>query len=471
MTATPRNLEVEQSLLGSLLVNNDTIALVRGIVNPAHFAEPLHARIYLAVCKMHDDGVDATALTVKPRFENDQTMIDLGGMLFLAGLVSCALPVHATSYARQIRELADRRSLLAACDQLSEEAGDTADNGDYRKAAAEHVSTVSDLLEGSTQRKHSYTLGEAATVVCDRLDRMASGEPDPNAIPTGIQALDDITGGLRRGNYVILAGRPSMGKTAVGVQLALNVAKAGHGVGYFSLEMPATSLTERCIANHLWMPETQIAYVDIANGRLDERQGRWVRQARDDVQALPLRIDDRPALTAAQVETQSRVWASSFQRDGKKLDLVLIDHLHKMTATEYTNPVQVFTHVSARLADLSKKLDCPVLALAQLNRGVESREDKRPLLSDLRESGAIEQDADVVIFAFRESYYLERHKGKSFGDEADRLAMLSECQNQLELIIAKNRQGPIGTTNLWADMPCNVIRDQHAYQSMKVQAA
>ncbi len=469
-TAPPQNLDVEQALLGSLLVNNDTIALVRGIVSPGHFAEPLHARIYDAVCRMHDDGTDATALTLIPRFENDATMAELGGVAYLAQLSGCAVPLNATSHARQIRELADRRTLIVEGERLAEDAADTSDNGDYRKSAAEHVSAVSDMLEGSTQRKHSFTLGEAADVVCERLDRMAAGEADPNAISTGIPVLDEVTGGLRRGNYVILAGRPSMGKTAVGVQIALNVSKAGHGVGYFSLEMPAASLTERCMANHLWMPETQIAYVDIANGRLDERQARWVRQARDDVQALPLRIDDRPALTAAQIEAQARVWASNYQREGKKLDLVVIDHLHKCTATEYTQPVQIFTHVSARLADLSKKLDCPVLALAQLNRGVEAREDKRPTLADLRESGSIEQDADAVIFTYRESYYLERQTFKDYEDEADRLAELAHCRDRLDLLVAKNRQGPIASVDVWCDLPCNVIRDPRELHEMDMEA-
>jgi replicative DNA helicase len=262
-----------------------------------------------------------------------------------------------------------------------------------------------------------------------------------------------------------------MGKSAIGVQVALNAARAGHGVLYSSLEMPAASLQERIYSSWLWSPDARIEYVDISQGIVGERELRWLKEARNDVDQLPMVIDDRAQLSPSDIEAQARVVASRLQRQGKSLDLLVVDHIHKMIAPPLQKPVEVFSNISARLADLSKKLDCAVLCLAQLNRGVESRENKRPLLSDLRESGAIEQDADVVMFAFRESYYLERHKGKSFEDEADRLAMLSDCQNRLELIIAKNRQGPIGTADLWADMPCNVIRDQHDYQNMEARAA
>jgi replicative DNA helicase len=263
-----------------------------------------------------------------------------------------------------------------------------------------------------------------------------------------------------------------MGKTAVGVQLALNVATAGHGVAYFSLEMPATSLTERCIASRLWMPDADgIAYTRISRGDLNERESRWVRQCRDDLDALPLDIDERPALSAAEIEAQARVFASRFQRQGKRLGLIVVDHLHKCIAPGYSKPVEVFTQVSARLADLAKKLDVPVLALAQLNRSVESREDKRPTLADLRESGAIEQDADAVIFTYRDAYYLERQSYRSMEDEADRLADLAKCQNRLELIVAKNRQGPIGTVDCWCNMACNVVRDPRDLHPMEVQAA
>jgi replicative DNA helicase len=310
----PQNLEAEQALLGTLMGNSDTIALIAGVVRPEHLAEPVHARIMDAICKAHEAGRTVSPLTLKTQFEAEATMAELGGWQYLVQLTASAVPaISAEVLARQIRELAERRRIIAGCDELAESARDTSGETDHRKVAAEHISELSDLLDGSAQRKHTFTLGEAAGVVCDRLDRMDKGEADPNAIPSGIGGLDQALGGLRRGAYIILAGRPSMGKTAVGVQLALNVAAAGHGVAYFSLEMPATSLTERCIASRLWMPNADgIAYTSISRGGLNEREGRWVRQCRDDLDALPLVIDERPALSASEIEAQARVFASRF---------------------------------------------------------------------------------------------------------------------------------------------------------------
>jgi replicative DNA helicase len=469
----PHNLEAEQALLGTLMASNDAIAIVAGVVRLEHFSEPVHARIMDAICKAHEAGSTASPLTLKPRFESDTTMAELGGWQYLVHLTANAVPsLSVEGLARQIRELAERRRIIAGCDDLAEAASDTSGETDHRKAAAEHISELSDLLDGSVRRKHAFTLGEAADVVCERLDRMANGEADPNAIPSGISGLDEALGGLRRGAYNILAGRPSMGKTAVGVQVALNVASAGHGVAYFSLEMPATSLTERCIASRLWMPVADsIAYTSISRGDLNDRENRWVMQCRNDLDALPLVIDERPALSASEIEAQARVFASRFQRQGERLGLIVVDHIHKMTAPGFTRPVEVYTHVSARLADLAKRLDCPVLTLAQLNRSVESRDDKRPTLADLRESGAIEQDADAVIFCYRDAYYLERQSCRSVEAEADRMADLAECQNRLELLVAKNRQGPIGTVDCWADMACNVVRDPRDLHGLEARAA
>jgi replicative DNA helicase len=469
----PKNLEAEQALLGTLITNNDTIALVAGVVQPEHFAEPVHARIMDAICKAHEAGSTVSPLTLKTQFDGDATMAELGGWHYLVNLTACAAPLaSAEELARQIRELAERRRIIAGCDDLAEAAGDTSGETDHRKAAAGYVSELSDLLDGSVRRKYAFSLGEAADVVCVRLDGMAKGEADPNAIPSDIAGLDEALGGLRRGAYNILAGRPSMGKTAVGVQVALNVASAGHGVAYFSLEMPATSLTERMIASRLWISNADsITYTDISRGRLNEQQIRWIRQARDDLDALPMVIDERPALSASEIEAQARVFASRFQRQGKRLGLIVVDHIHKCIAPGCSKPVEVFTQVSARLADLAKRLDCSVLALAQLNRSVESRDDKRPTLADLRESGAIEQDADAVVFTYRDAYYLQRQARRSAVAEADRMAELAECQNRLEMIVAKNRQGPIGTVDCWADMAFNVVRDPRDLQALETRVA
>ena len=468
MTAKPQNLEVEQSLLGSLMVNNDAVSLISGILTPDHFSEPLHSRIYSTICKMHGDGISATPLTLNPMFDSDATMAELGGKSYLASLTAHALPIAMEGHARQIRDLAQRRAVIEACGQVSEQASNPTADGSFIKTISEHISAMSGIIADSQSRKSQYKLSERISAACDIEDRSLSGEVDINSIPTGLTEFDKITGGLRKDNYAILAGRPSIGKTAAGVQIALNAGKAGYGVGYFSLEMPSISLTHRCISSHLYMPEAKIPYSDMGKGRLNARQVEWMRQASEDTKVVPFVIDDRPGLNAAEVEAQSRVWASDFERDGKNLDLIVVDHLHKMTEPRYDNPVQVFTYVSARLAELSKKLNCSVLCLAQLNRGVEGRDDKRPNLSDLRESGSIEQDADTVIFCYRDSYYLERKEYKDdMSKEDKRLSDLTECRNKFELIIAKNRQGPTQKVEAWCDMSCNVIRDFPNFQEKR----
>lgn len=298
------------------------------------------------------------------------------------------------------------------------------------------------------------------TLPDNRVARMRAGEPDRNAISTGIAALDAQTGGMHRGEYIILGGRPSMGKTALGVQLAYNVAQNGGGVFYASLEMPVPLLTPRIVACHLWMPGTQnIEYQAVLRGHLNEQQARFVASAADEMNHWPFIIDDAPGLSAGELEARALVSKSRLEQGGKSLDLVVVDHLHKMRHAGSQSKVAEYTEISARLAEIAKRLDCPVLALAQLNRAVEAREDKRPQLADLRESGSIEQDADTVLFVYRHAYYLERIRCTKADAEAGRLADLDAVRDKLEVIIEKQRSGPIGTVELFCAMAANVVRD------------
>ena len=317
------------------------------------------------------------------------------------------------------------------------------------------------LFDDSTERKTAYTIGEAASATVERIARIRNGEVDRNAIPTGIAAIDRFTGGLHRNEYIVLSGRPSMGKTALGVQLAYNVAEKGGGAFYASLEMPVASLMPRFLSCRLWTPGTvsNVDYQSILRGDVTDQQMRWIESAAKEMKSWPLTIDDAPGLAAPELEARVQVAKSKLERNGRSLDLVVVDHLHKMRHPGAQSKVSEFTEISSRLAEMAKRLDCPVLALAQLNRGVESRDDKRPQLADLRESGSIEQDADVVLFCFRAAYYLERRRCDDPNDEANRRADLDAVSHRLELNIEKQRSGPIGPLELWCDMAANAVRD------------
>lgn len=293
----------------------------------------------------------------------------------------------------------------------------------------------------------------------DRVKRMRAGEADPNAIKTGIAVVDKFTGGLHRGEYVILGGRPSMGKTALATQIAYNVAGQGGGVFYASLEMPMPLITPRFASCRLWAPDIDVDYQSIIRGEVDERTMRWLESAAEELKTWPLIIDDAAGLSASEIEARAQIARAKFERQGTRLDLVVVDHIHKMRHPGAQSKVAEYTEISARLAEMAKRLDAPVLTLAQLNRGVEARDDKRPQLADLRESGSIEQDADTVLFVYRPAYYLQRKRCSDPAAEADRMADLETVAHRLELIIEKQRSGPIGTLDLWCKMAANVVRD------------
>ena len=287
--------------------------------------------------------------------------------------------------------------------------------------------------------------------------RLYEGGVDENAIQTGISSYDELTGGLHRGEYIIFAARPSMGKTALAVQVAVNVSQAGHGVLYLSLEMPHCLLMPRFLSSHIWTAGSPVNCTSVSRGNVSEEELRRIKTAAKAIGDWPMVIDDEPALTPREVETRARLVQSRFERQGQSLDLIIVDHLHKMREPGCATKATEYTEISARLAEMAKRLNCPVLTLAQLNRGVESRNDKRPALADIRESGAIEQDADTVCFLYRESYYLQRVRSKSIEDEVDLRVQHSECANNLELIIAKQRSGPTKSVHTWCELSCNVV--------------
>ena len=467
----PHNTEAEQGLIGALLADSATTwPLVRAALKPAHFFEPVHSRLYEAIDILASAGKIASPVTVKNAFDKDETLAEIGGSQYLAQLVShAALRASLKDYAELLRDLAARRSAMTAAQDLITDASTIAAHEPFRPAIASHIHEMQQLFDDGSERRTSFTLGEASAAMVDRVKRMRAGEADPNAIKSGIASLDKFTGGFHRGEYIILGARPSMGKTALATQIAYNVAGQRRGTFYASLEMPTPLITPRFASCRLWSADrlTSIEYQRIIRGEVDERSMRWLESAAEELKAWPITIDDEAGLTAAEVEARAQIAKAKFERQDMTLDLVVVDHIHKMRHPGSLSKVSEYTEISARLAEMAKRLDCPVLALAQLNRGVEARDDKRPQLADLRESGSIEQDADTVLFAYREAYYLERRRCADPGAEADRMADLSKVANQLELIIEKQRSGPIGTIDLWCDMASNVVRDPAELHEME----
>ncbi len=283
-------------------------------------------------------------------------------------------------------------------------------------------------------------------------------------ISWGLRDLDFKTGGMKRGEMFVLAGRPGMGKTALALCVARAAAELGEPSLFFSLEMGSISLADRNLADVAFDRHNPIPYYSIANGTLSNAQAQRVIEAGRKQRDVPLTIDPAPGLTVSQMAARARKHKQALERQGKRLGPVFVDHMHIVKPSNRYSGARVneVGEISAALKSLAKELDVPVIALAQLSRGLESREDKRPTTADLRDSGSIEQDADAIIFVYREAYYLERATGGTAEQERIRIDRLLDVNDRLEAIVAKQRNGPTGTINLFCNIACNAVRDAEA---------
>jgi replicative DNA helicase len=317
---------------------------------------------------------------------------------------------------------------------------------------------LSSRSEASSQ---AVMIGDAAIASIERMQEAMSNPGRLTGLASGLRSLDDRTGGFQRGEFIVLAGRPGMGKSALAVTISRLMAGAGLNVLLNSLEMDAKGLTDRALTDIAWNRGDPIAYSDIGRGHVTGAQASRLVDAARSFRELPLKIDPQGGLTVSQIAARARKRKRTLERQGKTLDVLIIDHMHITRASDrYAgNPVREITEISGSLKTLAKELDVPVIALAQLNRKVEERDNKRPTLSDLRESGAIEQDADLIIFLFREAYYLANMVGEDDAGEGKRIARLREVENIVEANIAKQRNGPVGVVPLYCDISCNVFRD------------
>jgi replicative DNA helicase len=453
--APPHNLEAEQALLGAILVNNEACDRVSSFLKQEHFYDALHGRIYDHAAKLIWAGKRATPITLKTFFQSDEPAGDLTVPQYLGRLAANATTIiNAEDYGRTIYDLAIRRDLIQIGEGMVNVAYDAPIDA---PPAVQIEDTEQKLYELAETGKYGSGFEPFTTALTDAIDMAANAyrrDGGLSGLATGFSDLDQKMGGLQPSDLVIVAGRPSMGKTALATNIAYHVAQAyrrdpdsdaaldGAVVGFFSLEMSAEQLATRIISEQAYIPSEKIR-----RGRIESDEFDRIVEVSQELQSLPLYIDQTGGITVAQLAARAR--RLKRQRD---VGLVVVDYLQLLsgsTRRAAEGRVQEVSEITTGLKALAKELHVPVLALSQLSRQVEQREDKRPQLADLRESGSIEQDADVVLFVFREEYYVERRQPRENTEEHKQWQVeMDMVTGKAEVIIGKQRHGPTGTVRL-----------------------
>jgi len=456
----PANVEAEQALLGAILINNDAFDRVSDFLRSEHFVEEIHRRIFEIAGAMIRQGKLATPVTLKT-FLGDH---DLGGVTaaqYLARLAAEATTIiNAYDYGRSVYDLALRRELIGIGEDMVNVAYDAPVDSSPREQIEETERRLYQVAEGGRYDGGFQRFSDALKVAVDMAAKAYEREGSLSGIATGLVDLDRYMGGLQPSDLVILAGRPGMGKTALATNIAFNIAKAHEGrtradggvetvnggiVGFFSLEMSAEQLATRIIAE-----QSGVASYKIRRGDITEGDFRRVADAVAEMQSIPFFIDQTGGISIAQLTARAR----RLKRQ-RGLDLLVVDYLQLLSGSKTArsdNRVQELTEITTGLKALAKELNVPILAASQLSRQVEARDDKRPQLSDLRESGSIEQDADVVLFVFREEYYLKNREPRPGTQEhIDWMTQMESAHGRAEIIIGKQRHGPTGTIELQFD--------------------
>ena len=453
----PHSIEAEQQLLGAILTNNDLVDRVAQILHAEHFYDPVHARIFETAAARIAKNNLASPVTLKAFLEDDAGLAELGGPAYLMRLAGAAISSFAVrDYAEMIYDLAIRRELIDVGNEIAAKAARVEVQSEPKEQIVEAEQKLYALAEQGQTEQGFQSFLTAVTDAVKVANAAYQREGGLAGVSTGLIDMDKKLGGLHRSDLLILAGRPSMGKTSLATNVAFNIARAykkgitssgeegavdGGVVGFFSLEMSAEQLASRILSEVAEIPSNQIRRGDFTEGEF-----RRIVDAAKELEAAPLFIDDTPALPISQLAARARRLKRTHG-----LDALFVDYLQLVRGTGRSeNRVNEISEITMGLKAIAKELDIPVVALSQLSRQVENREDKRPQLSDLRESGSIEQDADVVMFVFREEYYKEREKP---GDhELDKMAIWQEEMERLhgkaEVVIGKQRHGPIGTVEL-----------------------
>jgi len=452
---TPQsNTEAEQLLLGSIIVNNEVLNQVADFLRAEHFYEPIHEKIYASITSLLDKGMSASLMSLNSVLAKDSAYIEQGGREYLAKLIANSVTIiNSLEHAKIIYDLSLKRSLI----RIGEDVVNNTYDSTLERSATELMEEAEGHLfalatDGFVERgfeRITKSIGESLATI----NRVMKSTASTTGVTTGYTDLDHKLFGFHNSDLLILAGRPSMGKTALALNLAINACKSLYNkhkgetnppsVGFFSLEMSSEQLSTRLLSMN-----SSVDASAIRSGKITESDYNALRQNAEILSELPLFIDDSGALTISAIRTRAR----RLKRKNN-LSILFIDYLQLITGSgKRDNRVLEISEITMGLKSLAKELNIPIVVLSQLSRAVESRDDKRPMLSDLRESGAIEQDADVVMFIYRDEYYLSRKEPETGTEKHNEwLSKLNKVHNQAEVIIAKHRNGPIGNVMLHYD--------------------
>jgi replicative DNA helicase len=456
--SAPHNIEVEQALLGAILVNNEAFYRVSDFLEPEHFFEPLHQKVYKDIGSLVRAGKAATPITLKTFLPADLDVAGLNASQYLARLATEATTViNAGDYGRTVYDLALRRALIGIGEVMVNVAYDAPVELGPQAQIEDAERRLYELAETGRYDGGFQRFAQALTTAVENAARAYERDGKLSGLATGLRDLDRMMGGLQPSDLIVLAGRPGMGKSSLATNIGYNIARAWRGevradghitsvnggiVGMFSLEMSAEQLATRIIADRAEIPSSRIRRGEIESGDFD----RLAETARE-MESIPFYIDETGGLSIAQLAARAR----RLKRQ-KGLDLIIVDYIQLLqgsTRRAAEGRVQEVTEITTSLKALAKELNLPIIALSQLSRQVENRDDKRPQLSDLRESGSIEQDADVVMFVYREEYYLRNREPRPGTEEHFKWqAEMDAAHGKAEVIIGKQRHGPTGTVQL-----------------------
>jgi len=442
----PNNIEAEQSVIGSILLSNEIFDDINILISAKNFYDPMHQKIFNAIEKLIYSGMLANPITLKNYFENEKDELNVPDYLVKITKFSTASR-QAIEYSKLIYDLFVKRELI----KISENVIDTAKLNDLdhdgQSIIESFEKSLFDLAEKGSFNSSIVKFDEAMKMTIEMASSAYKNEEGIVGVPSGLTDLDDRLGGMHKSDLIIIAGRPSMGKTALATNIAFNAAKKiqddgrKSSVAFFSLEMSSEQLSTRILAE-----QSRIKSNDIRRGRISEEQFDKFIETSKNISELPLYIDETPAISIAAMSNRARRIKRLFG-----LDLIVVDYIQLMQGTTFNKDgrVQEISQITQGLKAVAKELSVPVLALSQLSRAVEQRDNHKPQLSDLRESGSIEQDADVVMFVYREAYYLERKEPRpATVEHAEWQAKMSEVSNLAEIMISKQRHGPTGNIML-----------------------
>lgn len=452
------NIEAEQAILGTIILNNEYLNRVSEFLTQEHFYEPAHQKIYAQIHhNIEKVNIVANQVTLKQFFDSDESIKALGGAKYLSTLLGCASSIiDIADYGRLVYDLSLKRELVMIGEDIVTRAYDSADTSGAEEQVEEAESKLFHLTEDGGNKNDFANISVSLTETLEKTHKARNRDSHVSGITTGFKDLDNTLSGFQESDLVILAGRPSMGKTALAVNMAVKACEGMNrdienpadkrAVGFFSLEMSADQLAARILSM-----KSSISATKFRTGQLNEME--WEAIARDsaEISKMPFFIDDTPALSIGAIRTRTRRMVKKHN-----LAFLMIDYLQLIRGSSKRSNesrVQEISEITQGLKAIAKEFNIPVVALSQLSRSVEQREDKRPQLSDLRESGSIEQDADVVAFIFRESYYHERLKpSDSDGEKMEVWShKMREISHVADVIIAKQRNGPVGSVSLFFD--------------------